>query len=316
MLDIHQLHVFLTAAETLNFTQAAQRLHMTQPSVSQHIQALERHFNDALFIRGGRNLELSDSGMALIPLAREAVNLSVRIEESMASFQGTIHGHLMVGCSTTPGKYILPQLLAKFHSYHPQVRVTCHVTRQVEVIEMLEQGDVHFALFSTPDEQHPNIELSRFICDRVVLIAPLDHPWAKQKNIEIKDLLNAQFILREEGSGTNTAIRKAFSNFGIELDDLDTLLILGNSEAIAMAVQEGLGVAFVSDVVCRRLCQDKVAIIPVNNLEINKEIYIGRHLRRPYTAAQSAFWDFIHSPDNPIRCEPDFIGLRGEHETI
>ena len=70
MLDIHQLNIFVVAAETLNFTQAAQQLHMTQPSVSQHIQALERHFDIELFIRNGRNLELTDAGMALLPMAR------------------------------------------------------------------------------------------------------------------------------------------------------------------------------------------------------------------------------------------------------
>ena len=78
MLDVHQLNVFLVAAETLNFTQAAQQLHMTQPSVSQHIQGLERHFDTLLFLRNGRNLELTDAGMALLPLAKEAVMLSMR----------------------------------------------------------------------------------------------------------------------------------------------------------------------------------------------------------------------------------------------
>ncbi len=85
VLDVHQLNVFLASAETLNFTRAAKQLHMTQPSVSQHIQGLERHFDLPLFIRSGRNLELTDAGLALLPFAREAVSLSVRIDETMES---------------------------------------------------------------------------------------------------------------------------------------------------------------------------------------------------------------------------------------
>ena len=85
MLDAHQLNVFLIAAETLNFTQAAVRLHMSQPSVSQHIFSLEQHFEQPLFIRSGRNVQLTDAGVALVPLARELVARSVHIEEMMKS---------------------------------------------------------------------------------------------------------------------------------------------------------------------------------------------------------------------------------------
>jgi DNA-binding transcriptional LysR family regulator len=114
MLDVHQLNVFLVAAEALSFTQAAKRLHMTQPSVSQHIQSLESLFGMQLFIRSGRNLILTDGGLALVPLAREAVALSQRIEETMESLKGQIHGHLVIGCSTTPGKYIFPRSWQSF----------------------------------------------------------------------------------------------------------------------------------------------------------------------------------------------------------
>ena len=108
MLNAHQLNVFLIAAENLNFTQAATQLKMSQPSVCQHIQALEQHFGLSLFHRSGRSLELTDAGLVLIPIAREFIYLSTHIEESMASIKGDVFGHLMVGCCTTTGRYILP----------------------------------------------------------------------------------------------------------------------------------------------------------------------------------------------------------------
>ena len=303
MLDIHQLNVFLVATETMNFTHAARRLHMTQPSVSQHIQALERHFNEKLFIRSGRSLELSEAGLALIPLAREAVALSVRIDETIGSLNGDVIGHLMVGCSTTPGKYVLPHLLARFHHIHPQVRVTCQVTSQHQSMQMLNDGEVHFALASLTGEHWPDLEFHRFFCDGVSLIVPLDHPWAEREEIEPEDLFNTEHILREDSSGTYAAVRDALAEVGYSINDLHPLLTLGNSEAIVLAVQEGLGVGFISEMVVDRLGEGRVARVKIHGLDIRRDIYIGRHSSRPATVAQTAFWDFIHSEDNPIFCE-------------
>lgn len=303
MLDIHQLNVFLAAAETLSFTQAAQRLHMTQPSVSQHIQALEKRFGTELFIRSGRHLELTDAGLALIPLAREGVSLSVRIEELLLSMKGEVVGHLMVGCSTTPGKYVLPHLLARFHNRFPEVRVTCHVSSQQEAMQMLCDGTVHFALTSLTEGVQADLEINKFLTDRICLIAPLSHPWAQCRAIDIDDLLEARFITREEASGTFIAVRNALGAQGIGMRDLNTLLTLGNSEAITMAVQEGLGVGFVSEMVVDRMSRERVAKIKVNGLEINRDIYISRNIRRAATVAQNAFWSFVHSSDNPVAGE-------------
>lgn len=302
MLDTHQLNIFLTAAETLSFTQAAQKLHMTQPSVSQHIQALERCFGTELFIRNGRSLELTDAGLALVPLAREAVSLSVRTEEAMRSVNGEVVGHLMVGCSTTPGKYVLPQLLARFHQRYPQVRVTCQVSSQQIAMQMLAEGGVHFALTSLIGGSDPELEMSRFLCDKVILIAPKDHPWAVNGRVRPKDLTSATFIMREDSAGTYAAVRDTLAQTGVSIHDFNTLLTLGNAEAIAMAVQEGLGVGFISEMVVDRLGPDRVARIDIDGLEIYRDIYLSRNTRRPATIAQNAFWEFVHSKDNPLYC--------------
>lgn len=293
MLDIHQLNVFLVAAETLNFTQTAQQLHMTQPSVSQHIQYLERHFDIELFIRNGRNLELTDAGMALLPLAREAVALSIRTDELMDSLKGSIYGHLIVCCSTTPGKYILPNLLARFHHRHPEVRVTCQVTSQTDALRSVAEGESHFALFSVDHTRYADIEAISFICDPIVLIAPLNHPWAERGEIDPGELLNGEFIMREPSSGTFNTVNEALSLQNISINDLRILITLGNAEAIALAVQEGIGVGFVSQMVVERLCKDKVAEVRLRGMEICRQIYVGHNCRRPATNAQTAFWNFL-----------------------
>lgn len=299
MLNAHQLHVFLVAAETLNFTQAAQKLDMTQPSVSQHIQALEQHFGTDLFLRSGRSLELTEAGNTLITMAREIVYLSNHIEERMASLKGDVYGHLMVGCSTTIGRYLLPRLLADFHHMYPQVRATCHVASQARALDMLCDGQVHLAMASCP-EKCRDVEFRQFATDHIRLIAPQDHPWSQYGEISLQDLLSAEFILPDEGSDTYLAVQDALNQRGISLFQLKSLMILGSSEAIGLSVKEGLGVGFVSDIVVEKLVKDQVKTIRVRELDIFQDIYIGRSLKRPSTSAQVAFWDFLFNQENAI----------------
>lgn len=297
MLDAHHMNVFLAAAETLSFTRAAVRLHMTQPSVSQNMQALEQFFGAQLFFRDGRRLRLTDMGATLLPLAREMVALSVHIEETMEALKRNVHGHLCVGCSTTPGKYVLPHLLADFLRLHPNVKATCHVTPRQVALQMLCDGAVHLAVASAREDCR-DVEFRRFISDPVLLIAPPDHPWARRDCIDPEELLDATFIMREEGSGTHTAVRDGLGEVGLSIHDLRTVLTLGNSEAIALAVEEGIGVGFVSRMVEAKMVHGRVAPVRVRGVEVRQDIYIAHHTRRAASAAQAAFWDFVHDPEN------------------
>jgi DNA-binding transcriptional LysR family regulator len=292
MLNAHQLNVFLIAADTLNFTQAAQRLQMSQPSVSQHIQALEQHFGLDLFIRSGRSLLLTDAGRALVPLARELVFLSNHIEDSMTSIKGMVYGHLLVGCSTTVGRYVLPQLLAAFHRRFPEVRATCQVTSQETSLQLLCEGKVHLAL-TTNFELCADAEYRKMGEDNIHLIAPLDHPWNVSGKIQPGDLYEQEFILPEDASETHNAVREALAAAGISIYQLKCLMTLGSPEAIALSVQEGLGVGFVSEVVVKRLVRTGVVPVCIEGLPIRKDVYLGRNPNRPPTAAQAAFWDFV-----------------------
>ncbi len=302
MLDVHQLNVFLAAAETLNFTQAAQRLHMTQPSVSQHIQGLERHFDMQFFLRNGRSLELTDAGLALLPLARDAVALSVRIDETMESLKGKVYGHLIVGCSTTPGKYILPQLLARFHRDYPAgARHLPGVPRRPRRCAGCCEGEAHFALFSM-DQRHLRgyrsaaLHLRPDRADRAA-----GSPLGAARRDRAARPAPGRFHHARAASGTFDAVREALAVHNISTGDLRIVITLGNAEAIALAVQEGIGVGFISKMVVDRLCAghggDRAG---ARGLDICREIYIGRNNRRPATRAQSAFWNFLDSLNSII----------------
>lgn len=300
MLDAHRMNVFLTAAETLNFTEAARLLNMSQPAVSQHIQSLEQHFNTPLFVRSGRQLSLTDAGRALLPMARQLVRVSVRIDETMESLQGEVHGQLHVGCSTTAGKYVLPFLLAHFLQKHPKVQADCRGMSRHLAVQDLCDGKVHIALASPDEFSRPDLECRLFFTDPVVLIAPPDHQWAARGDIEAHELLDGAFILRDEDSCTYQVMQRGLHQLGLSVEDLHCVLTLGNSEAVALAVREGLGVGFVSRLVARQLVSEGVTVVPVRGLSLKQGIYVGQNTRLQATRAQAAFWQFVTDPDNPI----------------
>ena len=123
-------------------------------------------------------------------------------------------------------------------------------------LKQLSQGKVHLALAST-HEFDKDCEFFKLYEDRIVLIAPLNHPWAKTGAPDLEDLLDARVILREENSGTYSVVKQGLENVGMRIEELQPVLTLSNAEAIALAVQEGLGIGFVSEVVVSRLVAGK-----------------------------------------------------------
>lgn len=293
MLNPNQLHIFLVAAETLNFSRAAERLNLSQPSITQHIHLLEAHFNAPLFVRSGRKLTLSPTGVALLPLARQIVSLSLRTDEVMDALRGEVHGELRIVCTTSPGKYLLPVLLANFMRLYPHVHAVCEVYPRAMAMQRLEQGGVHFIFSSAIEKMDRNIELSKFISDPVVLIAPFQHPWAHRGEIAPEELLGSRFILREETSGTYRVVCSGLAQFGINIHNLQNILTVGNSEAIAIAVQQGVGVGFVSSQVYENMVAGKVAKVTVTGLELHQDVFLIRDRLQPYGSLQSAFWEFV-----------------------
>lgn len=298
MLDVYELKVFLVAAETENFSEAARQLNLTQPAVSMQIRALERKLDVTLFHRAGRSLALSERGKALLPLARDMINRAIRIEEEIESLKGEVVGHLKIGCSTTTGKYFLPYLLARFRRRYPAVQLTIVNHSRERVVDEMCSGTVQLAVVSA-EPTCKDSSFRHFFTDHVVLIVPCSHPWAKRDVIAPKELCDANFILRDQESGTREEVETALREVDLSLDDLNVVMEIGNSEAISMAVEEGIGMAFVSRTVARRAIEmGKIKEVRVAGLSLKREIFIAHSTRRPATRAQLEFWNFVQEPEN------------------
>ena len=297
MLDLHELKTFLSAAETENFSEAARQLNLTQPAVSMQIRAMEKRLGLKLFHRAGRTLTLTEQGKAFVPMARDIIQRAIQIEEEIETLKGEVVGQLRIGCSTTTGKYYLPRLVARFRRQHPRVQVVIRTQSRQVVTEELCEGLLHLAVFSA----YPtcaDVEHRHFFDDHVVLVVPSSHPWAKRDAISPQDLKNADFIMRNQRSGTREAVEMALHQAGVMIDDLNVTMEIGNSEAISMAVEEGIGAAFISRTVARQGIEvGKLKEIRVEGLSLSREIFISYSHRHPATSAQTEFWNFIQTPE-------------------
>lgn len=295
--NLNDLAIFLVACETKNFSQAGRQLHLSQPAISQTINNLEKHFGTKLFLRQGRSVDLTEIGQALRPMVMELVSAARRMEETVSSLQGEVVGEFEIGCSTASGKYLLPNLIARYRRMYPLVRINVLVTSRDSVIKKLVSGEVAMGVSSRRID-HRDLDYKDFFLDEVILIAPADHRWAGYRRVYPDDLLDEPMVLREESSGTIEVLKTGLLEQDISFDMLNVTMGLGNAEAIEMAVEEGIGVAFISRLAAARGIElGRIVEVEVEGMKLFRKIYLARNQRFPTTRAQSEFWDFVHQPE-------------------
>jgi len=308
MIDVTRLKAFIYAAESLNFTEAATQMHLTQPTVSHHIKTLEKALGVELFARSGHALKLTEAGRLLLPYAHKLVHQVGEVQEMMVSLQQKIVGHLRIACSTTAGRYILPQLAARFCQRFPGIQVTILSCIPQHVVPRLLEGEANLAVVSSYDICGNGLECQEFFSDTITLIVPASHPWARKRSGEPAELLDEQMIIREPTSGTRRVMLTELARHDITLDDLSIHLELGNAEAIVRTVEAEFGISFVSTLAADwALKLRRVVAVPVVGLELQRRIYMARRTMEEPNRPQEVFWGFVHDPANA-----DLRGLAGQ----
>ena len=308
MIDLMRLRAFVYAAESLSFSEAARQLHLTQPTISHHIKALEKTLGVELFTRSGHTIKLTEAGRLLLPFAHKLIHQAIEVQELMTSLQQDIVGQLRIACSTTAGKYVLPQLAARFCQRFPGINVSILACRPLHVIPQLLEGEANLAVVSSYDLCGNGFECQEFFKDTISLIIPADHPWAVRDSVDPADLLDEQLLMREPTSGTRRRILTELAKHDIGLDDLDIFLELGNAEAIARTVEAGYGISFISTLAADwALNLGRVVSVPVAGFDLQRTIYMVRRELEAPNRAQEAFWNFVHDPSNA-----DLLRLAGQ----
>lgn len=240
-----RLQVFYAVAKQLSFTKAADILFMTQPAVTFQVKQLEEHFNTRLFDRGHGRISLTPAGQMVRDYAERILNLSAEMETRMAESSGKVSGPLLIGASTTIAEFMLPRILGKFKSMHPQVQPRLTVGNSEMIENRVADHALDVGLIESPS--HLQILTTEVCCeDELVVICSPKFELAKAGSIAPERLAALPYVCREPGSGTREFADHYFSKAGIAPEDLDVAMELGSPEAIKGVVESGLGFSILS----------------------------------------------------------------------
>lgn len=235
-----QLRAFEATARLLSVTKAAQELYVSQPTISVQLRELSHTLGERLFETKGRQLYLTQAGVELAQAIRDIARCWQSFESRLAEINGLISGRLRL-CAVTTAEYFVPDLLGPFAAAHPGVEIDLAIENRDRVVRRLTQGSDELAVMMMPPAHLPLQSLA-FAPNPLEIIAPANHPKRGQP-LQLADLANERWLMREPGSGTRMAAEKHFAAVNFRPN---VVMSLGSNEAIKHAVAAGLGIAVLS----------------------------------------------------------------------
>ena len=291
-MDTRQLAAFCAVVERRSFSQAADRLGVTQPAVSLQVRALEKRLGTQLLDRSGRRVEPTEAGWRLYRGAQRMLALEDQlVAEVTTTGEGVVSGDLVLGASTGPAAVAVPVVLGEFQRLFPEVRVFLTVSDTHSVVERVAARELELGIVGAA-RRHRGVRFEPFFSDQVILACPPGHPFAG-RTIALDELREAPLILMQEGAGVRQIVEDGLRRQGVKLRDLDVRLELGLQESVRRAVEAGYGVTFISrtavesDLVAGRLAEARV-----EGLDATREISLASAAGRSRTRVADAFVAF------------------------
>ncbi len=294
-MDLWQLRIFCKVIEYKSFSRAARAIHLSQPTISSHIQALEQHFNCRLIDRLAKEALPTSAGEILYRYGLRLMALRDETEAAMAAHQGSICGHLLVGGSTIPGTYILPSVIGRFTRQHPQIRVSLQIADSRQIIEKVLGGELEIGIVGAQTNDRNAIQ-EPLLEDEMLLIVPAGHSWAARRQVTIEELAGEPFVVREQGSGTLATIQAGLHQAGTRLRQLNIVAELGNTAAVIQGIKSGVGVSILSPIaVAEELAQGTLKALSVEGVSLKRSFFLIRHRRRSASPLGQTFGRFLHA---------------------
>ena len=291
-MDTRQLAAFCAVVERKSFSQAAERLGVTQPAVSLQVRALEKRLGTQLLDRSGRRVEPTEAGLRLYRGAQRMLTLEDQIVADVtASSEGDLVGDLVLGASTGPAAIAVPLLLCEFQRESPGVRVSLTVSDTHAVVERVAARELELGIVGAA-RRHRGVRFEPFFSDEVILACPPGHRFAG-RTVSLEELREESLVLMQEGAGVRQVVEDALRRQGIRLRDLDVRLELGLQESVRAAVEAGYGVTFISRTAVEAgLEAGTLAEAQVEGMAASREISLASATGRTRSRVAGAFVEF------------------------
>jgi DNA-binding transcriptional LysR family regulator len=291
-MDTRQLAAFCAVVDRRSFSQAAERLGVTQPAVSLQVRALEKRLGVQLLDRSGRRVEPTEAGWRLYRGAQRLLQLEEQlVDEVAAEGGGELTGGLAVGASTGPAAVAVPRLLCEFQRRHPAVHVLLEVHDTQTVIDLVADRRLELGIVGAARRQR-GVRFEPLFEDEVILACPPGHAFAG-RSVSLDELRAERLIVMQEGAGVRQVVEDALRGLGLRLRDLDVRLELGLQESVRSAVAAGYGVGFISrTAVESELAAGRLAEARVEGIDVRRQISLARAAGRVHARLAEAFVAF------------------------
>jgi DNA-binding transcriptional LysR family regulator len=285
-----QLKIFASVAHHLSFTRASEELHLTQPAVSMQIKQLEQAVGLPLFEQLGKKVYLTDAGREFGRYAAEITAQLEELDQVVDELKGLKRGRLTIAVAST-ANYFVPRLLATFCQRHGDaVSVSLDVTNREQLLRSLAENRNDLVIMGQPPEGMA-LFAERFLENPLVVIAPPGHPLAGEKRIPPERLREETFLVREQGSGTRSAMERYFAANNLRLA---TPMEMSSNEAIKQGVEAGLGLGVVSlHTLAMELALGQLAVLDVLKFPIMRYWYIVYREGKRLSVVAQSFREFV-----------------------
>ena len=302
-MDLWQLKIFCSVVEHKSFSKAGEAVHLSQPTVSSHIKDLEAHFGCRLIDRLSKEAVATQAGSLLYDYARRLIALKEETETALAEFQGKIRGKLTVGGSTIPGGFILPQIIGRFSRSYPEVQVALINGDTRKIIQDVRDGNVELGVVGARSEDR-NVVQEQLIQDEMRLAVGAEHRWAGRQSVDVEELFQEPFIIREAGSGTRKSLQESLSKKGYGVEDLKIIAEMGSTQAVLQGIKSGIGISILSLIAMEEsIAAGTMTALKVDGLDLRRQFFLTRHRHRSASPLSKAFVEFIKQHCGPTSAD-------------
>ncbi|MBL7004543.1 MAG: LysR family transcriptional regulator [Gammaproteobacteria bacterium] len=299
-ISIRQLQVFEAVSRLKSYTQAAEELYLTQPTVSMQIKKLESDIGLPLIEQVAKKLSLTEIGKELLITAHTILESLGQFEAEVEDQKGLRTGHLHFAVVST-ANYFAPRLLGLFRKQYPGIKISLEVTNRMHILERMQSNSDDIYLIGKPPESS-ELKVLPYLPNPLVVVAPVDHKFAKRKKVSLQEISKEPLILREQGSGTREAVESKFTNAGLTLN---IGMELGNNESIKQGISGGLGIAVLSLHTLTSGDMHDLTVLDVEGFPISWQWYISYPRNKRLSIAAKTFIEFMFE-EGPLM-QPDSI---------
>ena len=292
-MDLWQLHIFCKVVELKSFSKAGDAVHLSQPTVSNHIKDLEEHTGCRLIDRLSKECLPTKAGELLYSYATRLLSLRDEAQSALSRFQGELQGCLGMGGSTIPGGYLLPKIVSRFIQKYPKVRISLRIGDTKGINAAILSGTIELGLVGARATAR-QLSQEKVLEDTMCVVVPSGHKWAQRSRIALSALLKEPFIIREQGSGTLKSLTEQLAAQGYHLEDLNIIGEMGSTQAVVQSIKCGMGLSILSPIgVADELRSGAMHCLHVDGLSLRRSFYLTTHRHRSQSPLAAAFVEFL-----------------------